>query len=337
MRIQRAIKSRAKFELFLLRLRPFVFVWATLVFGAFCGEKSETAKTDEVKLTFLHINDVHGMLEQQNVQDKFIGGYARLSTYVDACRKSENAARVFFLHAGDEFSRGDALTRATLGEANFTILNHLKLDFFTPGNGDFYDGLKNLQDRIRQAYFRVLAANVRLKSSGETISQAFSIENVGPVKIAFFGLCFVRMNFPPGSELILDDPMETAKKLVPELRKQADFVVALTHIGLSEDKKLIAEVSGIDLLLGGHSHSVLRQGFEQMNPDGKKVMICQAGDLLHYVGKVDVTLKPHEGKWIASEIQARLISLDEEVKLDPVVTALIAKLAAKATQTPVLK
>ena len=92
---------------------------------------------------------------------KSVGGYARLATLITDIRNSSKAQRVFLIHAGDILSRGDALTRKTLGGANIELLNHLKFDFWTPGNGDFYDGLKVLADRITQAKFITLTTNVK--------------------------------------------------------------------------------------------------------------------------------------------------------------------------------
>jgi 2',3'-cyclic-nucleotide 2'-phosphodiesterase (5'-nucleotidase family) len=283
-----------------------------------------------INITILHVNDIHGHTEPRTVDGKSVGGYARLSTYVDEVRNGagDPSAKhpMLLVHAGDEFSRGDELTRATLGEANVSIMNFIKFDFWTPGNGEYYDGMDNLTKRIAQADFPVLAANVFFRNSGKPIARQYVIRRVGPVNVAFIGLCFVRAEHPSAWELSIKDPIQTARELVPQLRKQAQVVVALTHLGVDQDQKLAAAVPGIDLIIGGHTHTAIQRPADSPG----KPMICQAGEYLNFVGQVDLTLTWQDGKYVISRRQAKLVPLDQRVKLDPAVTALIAKLWEKA-------
>lgn len=289
----------------------------------------------DVRLVFLHINDVHGHTQAYQVDGRSTGGYARLATAIQQVRESSKANRVFFLHAGDELSRGDKLTRATLGGANIAIMNVLKLDAFTPGNGDFYDGLDNLDRLMKQARFPFLSANVTAGLKKAPISRPYIIFEAGPVKVAVIGLCFVRTAHPSGWTVGLADPVETARALVPELRKKADIVVALTHIGYEEDVKLAKAVSGIDIIIGAHSHTKLAKGTVVKTPSGGQTIIAQAGDHLRYLGRVDLVLTPATQparNWRIIHSSAGLIDLDQKIKLDPTVTALIARLATAASQ-----
>ena len=277
-----------------------------------------------ISITLLHVNDSHGQLEPEST-----GGYARLATLVNDLRSASASRRVFLVHCGDEFSRGDLLTRQTRGAANVTLMNHVGFDIWTPGNGEFYDGVANLQARIQQAQFPVLAANVRLQSTGQYLSRPYVIERAGPVRVAFFGLCFVRSGHPSAKPLQLADALETARALVPQLRKQADLVVAVTHLGFREDLRLAGEVPGIDLILGGHSHTVLPKGYLARTPD-RQVLICQAGDKLRYLGQVELKLTEQGEGYRLLSAEAKLIPIDQKVKIDSEVTALIARLSAAA-------
>jgi len=114
------------------------------------------------------------------------------------------------------------------------------------------------------------------------------------------------------------------------LRKQADVVVAVTHLGVAEDERLAAAVNGIDLIIGGHSHTALKEGERIKSPAGREVLICQTGDTLRAAGKVEMKLALHDGRWEVVEASAQLTPLDDKVKLDPAVTGLIAKLSESA-------
>jgi 5'-nucleotidase / UDP-sugar diphosphatase len=105
-------------------------------------------------------------------------------------------------------------------------------------------------------------------------------------------------------------------------------VVALTHLGYLDDVKLAQNVAGIDLILGGHSHTVLEHGQKAQGPDGREVLICQAGDELRYVGCAELKMAPAAGGWRVESAQAKLIALDSNVPEDPAVKALIARLSA---------
>ena len=320
----------------LLSLLPAALLVAALAWlPAVAGEPPAAgAAAETVDVTILHINDPHGHLEPYMEDGKSVGGYARLSTLVDEIRKSSRAARVFLVHAGDEFSRGDDLTRATLGAANLDILNLLKFDLWVPGNGDYYDGADNLRARIRQARFPVLAANVKFKPSGDPVGKPYVIEKAGPVRMAFFGICWLKPQHDSFNSFQVADQTATARLLVPELRKQADVVVGVMHYGAPLEKRLAETVGGIDVLLGAHTHTVLPTGVRVKGLDGRETLICQGGLNMHYLGRLDLKLKRLGAAWQIESASDVLIPIDDKVKLDPAVTARIAKLAAEAPPLP---
>ena len=286
-----------------------------------------------ITLTVLHVNDVHGQTEPHGFLGKSIGGYSRLSTLLGGIRAGRDANLILLLHAGDEFSRGDDLTRKTLGRANIQILNFLRFDAWTPGNGDFYDGTAVLLQRAREANFPTLNANVVPVPAAAWPTAPSVIRQVGPVRVALFGLCTVYADAPGGAGLKVADPVETAARIVPELRKKADVVIALTHIGFGTDMRLAKQVAGIDLVIGGHTHTVLERGDLTKDPNGREVLICQAGEQLLYLGCAELKLRPAGGGWRVESAQAKLIPLDAKVPEDPAVKALIARLSA-ATSRP---
>jgi hypothetical protein len=321
--------------LFLVRRATAVAGLLLLATGVFGADTNVTAPRQELLLTFIHINDPHGQMTSFPLNGKEGGGYARLATLAQQIRATNGAARSFLIHAGDEFSvkvdgphtLGTALSLDTHGAADITVMNALHIDMWTPGNGEFYGGLPNLQAAIRQAQFSTLTANVTQRETKQPLGKEFIIEQAGPVKVAFLGLGWIRPETLQTMPLTLSDPIATAKKLVPELRRQADVVVAVTHIGLVADGRLATAVEGIDLILGGHSHSVVPKGLWANLPSGRKTLICQAGDYLRRAGVVDMKLALKDGQWQITDQTARLVALDEQVKPDETVVQLIDSMA----------
>lgn len=310
---------------------------AALILALTLPARAQTtaASAAPLTLTLIHINDPHGQLEgRTNKDNKPVGGYARLATYVANARKSSTADALYFLHAGDEFSKGDPLTMATKGKANIDILNHLTLDLWVPGNGEYYGGVDNLRARIAEAKFPVITANISDPSGRLVYDKPYLIKNVGPAKVAFLGLGTMHDFQAKDTGLTLKSPIETARALLPEIRRKADIVIAVTHIGVDEDTKLITAVAGIDLVIGGHSHTVLPTGKLAKNPDGKSILICQTGQFLQFVGRVDTQLVKSPSGWTLAHTTARLDPLDAKTPEDPALKALIAQHAAALTPTP---
>ncbi|MCX5677079.1 MAG: bifunctional UDP-sugar hydrolase/5'-nucleotidase [Planctomycetota bacterium] len=298
-------------------------------------QAAAAAAGESVDLTFLHINDPHGhIMPYKTEEGKDVGGYARLATLIEGARQATKAARVFLVHAGDEFSRGDALTESTHGAANIAIMNQLGFDVWTLGNGEFYTGWPVLKARIGEFKGATLAANVVVRDAGEPVGKPYVILQAGPVKVAFFGLCFLSPMDDSFWTFRVADATETAAKLVPELRKQADVIVAVTHHGSWLDKRIGSAVDGIDLMIGAHTHQVLEKGDHAKGPSGRDVLVVQAGDNLQYLGRVDLRVVKTDGGWRVSQSSAMLVPIDDKVKADPAVAALIAKLSPPAVKTP---
>jgi len=282
--------------------------------------------TPSAHIVLLHVNDSHGHTQSWLDDGKSVGGYARVKTVVDAIRQQEGVDHVIFLHAGDEISRGDTLTSATLGEGNIAILNLMGIAAWTPGNGEFYPGAANLQKLISEANFPTLTGNIRYRLDGKPFADETTILTVQGVRVGLLGLCFIHEEYPSSWVLKMEPPADAARRLIPQLRKNADLVIALNHIGIDADRKLAASVPGIDLIVGGHSHTVLREGERVTGPAGREVLIVQAGEYLHYIGRVDLELQRKGDAWILQKSAARLIPLDATVPEDPAIKSTIARL-----------
>ncbi len=301
------------------------------------------SKSEFVDLVILHVNDTHGRLFPFDTKEaKNIGGIARMATLIKNIRE-ENKGRTLVLHAGDVFSRGGPLTVYYGGEVNMMAMAAIGYNAFTPGNGEFYFGVENLRQQTVLVKFPTLFANVVYKKDGKRIFQPYVIKEIAGVKIAILGLGFIRENHPSAWPLELQDPVVVAKKFLPLLRSKADLVIALTHIGLEEDKRLAAEAPQIDIIVGGHSHNKLDKLLRIPRPDGAEVLnlfqrndsdgaargeviITQAGDYSQFLGRIDLRLQSDKsGKCHVSDVEGKLLSVDSSIKENEKVVKLLKR------------
>ena len=289
---------------------------------------------EDVHLVILHLNDTHGRLEPFADKDgKSKGGLARIATMVKRAR-AENPGRVLFLDAGDMLSKGDALTIRDGGEQSLHLLDVMGVDAFTPGNGDFYFSLENLLHLVPLVKYPVLDANLTWRESGRRPFTPSAVKEVAGIKVAILGLGFIHVELPSARKLDYHDPVAVAKELAPGLRRQAALVLALTHIGIGDDEKLAAEVPEIDLIVGGHTHTVLQTLRRvKKTPGPGETFIAQAGEYGRFLGRIDLNLK-REGDAVQIEsAEGRLLPVDDSVPQDPQMAALLKKAHSTMDET----
>lgn len=225
-------------------------------------------------LTILHTNDLHGKLTKSAAE-------------IIAREKSSNE-RILLLDAGDAVSSGNIYYRPG-GEPVLTRMSDIGYEAMALGNREFHFLEAGLKSKVRLARFPVVSANLRSKHEiGSSVVPSITIERDG-LRVAVFGLTVpMIMKRMPASKLSpywFENPISAAAEIVPILRKNADIVIALTHIGMRLDEELAASVPGIDIIVGGHSHSVLQE---------PKLIgstyIAQAGWWGHYLGKTEIAI-----------------------------------------------
>jgi 5'-nucleotidase/UDP-sugar diphosphatase len=217
-------------------------------------------------LHILHVNDTE---TQPGV------GWPQLATLIRQQRVQGRCD--LLLHAGD-ICLGDRF-----GAERVRILNALAFDAIAIGNHDLDFGADALTSHLQDCTATALCANV----TGFPYVKPYIFASAGSASIAICGVTLADMNLfqpernTPGMRFL--DPVETLRRLVPDLRRQATYVIVISHCGLEADLALASAVDGIDLIVGGHSHNTLTTPHQV-----GRTWVVQAGSGASYLGWVHV-------------------------------------------------
>lgn len=256
------------------------------------------AKPKAKRLTILHTNDMHSRIEpfpNDGGSLANLGGMARRATLVQEIRRQE--PHVLLLDAGDIF-QGTPYFNFYGGELEFKLMSEMGYEVATLGNHEFDNGIKGFAEQLPHAGFSFVNSNYDF--SGTPLKdevKPFKIIKKGGIKVGIFGLgielqgLVARDNYGP---IRYQDPVAIAKEMVKELHRQkCDLVICLSHIGYTyqsariDDLKLAAQVEGIDLIIGGHTHTFLDHPTEVVGPSGHTTIVNQVGWSGVRLGRVD--------------------------------------------------
>lgn len=265
------------------------------------------------ELVILHTNDTHGHpLKFFDNPAPDVGGLPARAMLVKEIRSQYQ--NVLLLDAGD-FNTGRPESNFFKAEPEIIGYNYIGYDAVTLGNHEFDNSLKILANQMKSAKFPFLAANVKNKA-GKHIAKPYIIKKYKGFKVAVFGLTTKTSEIVSNPEnvkdLLFEDEVETAQALVPQLRKQADVVIALVHLGIDAtddtgSRRLAKMVPGIDLIVDGHSHTYLNEPLVVNN-----IPIVQAKQWGLYLGKGVMTLEDKKVTGFKWELIP--INLKEKVK-----------------------
>jgi 2',3'-cyclic-nucleotide 2'-phosphodiesterase (5'-nucleotidase family) len=255
-------------------------------------------------LTIFHINDTHSYVFPWGPKLNGIpqnGAAARLIQRLNELRAT--AVNPILLHGGDSFT-GDLVFNRFLGRAEFQIFDSIGVTAMALGNHDFDIRPFRLKNAIVQskAKFDFLSANIRYNTDTSGLSQyvkPFVVKTVGAMKVGIFGLTTTTTpSYGESEDVTFESATTAARRMVDSLRaRNVDLIVAVTHLGVSEDRQLAQNVSGIDVIVGGHSHTPLTQPVLQANPAGDTTIIVQAGSKWQYLGRLVLTLAGSTKTW----------------------------------------
>jgi 5'-nucleotidase / UDP-sugar diphosphatase len=287
-------------------------------------------------LTILHINDTHSHLLPWGPKDSggnpTQGGMARLATLVGMTRMTE--PNVMLFHSGDLFV-GDFMFQEYLGVAELVIMKALQYDALELGNHEFDLYPSTLEFVLNQAGFPaqgfpVLCANLDMAADPVMTNfvKPYIIKEVGSLRIGIFGMATELTNQISNiAPLSMLPPLAEAPRWIDSLRigHDCDMVILLSHLGVFEDQALASTVPGIDIILGGHSHTVLPQ---PMQVGG--TLIVQAGEFVQYLGKLRII---EQGGQLQSWNYS-LMNVDASVPSEPNLAGMISGLVAGVEADP---
>lgn len=271
----------------------------------------------QYQVTLVHMNDTHSHLEPVAVNLAIkgetvtaqLGGFARLKTVVDQMRAEDK--ELLLLHGGDVV-QGTLYFTLFNGLPEFDFLNLLGLDAMTFGNHEFDRGVAAIPAWIKRSSFPWLSANIDFSAEPAIapLVKPYLIKEIHGEKIAIIG---VTTETTPQTTLqvgkvVFNDAVKSVRTQVAALEAQGiNKIILLSHLGYQQDKELAAKVAGIDIVVGGHSHTLMGDETVLGNigllpetvyptaltgPDGKRVLVLQAWQWGHFLGRLQATFSP---------------------------------------------
>jgi 5'-nucleotidase/UDP-sugar diphosphatase len=301
------------------------------------------------KFTILHSNDMHGdfLSEIGGKPGQMIGGLALLSAYINKVRAEEK--NVLYVVSGD-MVQGSLIDTEYKGISTIEIMNFLAPDVVALGNHEFDYGLPHLLFLEKMANFPIVNANLYIKNYHRRLMNPFKIIKKDGFDILFTGIITekvidsISQDKLIGSFVNLEEASGEVGKICNTYKNDdIDLTILLTHIGIESDKQLAGLLKpewGVDLIIGGHSHTVLEKP-EVIN----NIQIVQAGTSTNQVGRFDIVVDDDtnsivESKWQLVQIDNSLVNPDAELlkfidgfksEVDAKYSAIVTKLATKLT------
>jgi 2',3'-cyclic-nucleotide 2'-phosphodiesterase (5'-nucleotidase family) len=305
-------------------------------------------------IQILHTNDLHASLQTAGApaSGQEYGGWAQLKSVMDKLTADAKAQGIetVKLDAGD-YTEGTSYYFPDHGRGVIRAFQHMGYDASAMGNHDWLMGADEMDDLYESVPFPfpILSANTKFSNALPNLKKQIvpSTQIVrGGIKIGVFGLStdealyswIPRVASGKSDMKLLDyrdqltvevgdngeagSRMEPgiANQMVEKLRKENDVVIALTHIGYEEDKLLAASSHGLDLIVGGHSHTFLPTAVNIAGTDGKNVPIVQTGFNGQCVGKIILDVEPGKRPVLVSY---ELVPVYHQGDQDPTIAAYV--------------
>jgi 5'-nucleotidase len=267
------------------------------------------------KFTILHSNDMHGdfLAEVSGAEGKLTGGLALLSGYINRVRREEE--NVLYVISGD-MVQGSIIDAEYRGISTIEIMNYLAPDVVTLGNHEFDYGLPHLLFLEKVANFPIVNSNLYIKKYNKRLMKSHQI-----IRMAGFDILFIGILTEKTLEALKTDPyvasflsLEEASAEVGRITNayktdDIDLTVLLTHIGFESDVELAAMLKpewGVDLIVGGHSHTVLDQPAKVNG-----VLVAQAGVGTDQIGRFDIVVDDDTNSIV--DYQWRLVPINSDI------------------------
>lgn len=296
--IQLALSVHARGNMDMIQFRVLVSL-SVISLSVFSSE------THARLIQIIHTNDLHSHFEHSENPER--GGYAQIKAKIDELKagaKSIGASSVT-LDAGD-LSEGTPFFLADQGEQSWRMIDTMGYDAVEVGNHDYMMGQKDLNRILTNTNPQTpfLVANFKIDAGLDALKKHFHpyvTLNRSGLKIAVFGLTTDEFMYKwMAGRGRIEAPSKVAKEYIKKLRASHDVVIALTHLGVDADKKLISRMDGFDVVVGGHSHTLLDEVVYGKAPSGQMVPIVQSGQHGNNVGELWIDAEPGQSVKVVS-------------------------------------
>lgn len=297
-------------EEFVTSRRNFVKQGLVVAGGLVTGLSSLPAwAARKVKITILHTNDTHSRIDPypENGPNAGRGGVAARMRLIKQIRATEE--HVLLFDAGDIF-QGTPYFNFFKGALEMKAMQMMGYDAATMGNHDFDEGVENFDAQLKHVQFPFLVANYDFKQTVlRNKIKPYTVFVKGGIRIGVFGLGINPAGLIPDKlfgATVYNDPIEKAKQMIQVLRVQESchYVVCLSHLGYAyddlnrpSDMLLAASVDGMDLIIGGHTHTFLQNGTLVKGPAGSPCNIVQVGHSGLQLGRVDLSFEMNKSSF----------------------------------------
>ena len=234
------------------------------------------------KLVIIHTNDTHSHFDPvRGGESDGLGGIVERAAFVDSIRSVYPPEKVLLLHAGD-FNQGTSYHSELGGSLEPKMINALGYDCITLGNHELDEGIESLADRLSKVKCPVVCANCEFPGILQQYVTPTTVIERGGMRIGIIGMesDIATMVAAPTAQRIRQlDNLETINKWTKHLREEekCNFVILLSHLGYDVDQEIVPQTTGLNLIVGGHTHTFVDDIVYVKDSRGKKIPIITDG------------------------------------------------------------
>lgn len=254
------------------------------------------------KVCIYHTGDTHSCIEPIGIHasdTSFVNkaGVVRRATYLNQERKALKEGEVMLVLDSGDFTQGTPYYNIFKGDVEIDMMNVMKYDACTVGNHEFDSGTDNMARIFHRAEFPIISSNYDFSETVlADVIKPYVVLQRGTLRIGLFGLGIQLEGLQQAANyegVKYLEPIETANRMIHRLKSEesCDVIICLSHLGEDDDEILIANTAGIDVVLGGHSHSYFENPVYHLDKDGNRVLLSHTGKNARYVGKIELLIK----------------------------------------------
>ncbi|TRM13055.1 bifunctional metallophosphatase/5'-nucleotidase [Lentibacillus cibarius] len=250
------------------------------------------------KIYFYYTNDLHSNFSN----------WPQVAGYLKEQKEkiTQGNESCWLVDIGDHVDRVDPIAEAFMGKANVRLMNDVGYDLATLGNNEGITmAHEDLHELYSEATFQVVCSNLHSLTDKEPewLQRVTFMQSVGGVRIGVIGLTAPFNAFYELLDWHVSDPLETLDKYIHHVKEEADIIILLSHLGLNEDQEIARRIDDIDIIIGGHTHHLLRTG-ETIND----TVITAAGKHCTFTGEVILTWDHSDQKLLKKEAYTNDVS-----------------------------